>query len=588
MTDYSALAASDGNGEAVRATVQTNRSIGGTTLTVDHTTHWPVTKCIVTMGTLLSTGKLDPTTVQVFYGTASGTTITINSFAPGYSDLGSKQGDVAVIKPTTEWANAAAAAAAAMNTFVSTNGDWRTTSTPNTITALGNRSYSLVVNNTDLTGTLSPGMRLRTTRTVAAPTQCTSLNGTTQYYSRASASIAGMTFTNNWTVSAWVKITSYQNGQVIASRFNGTSGWIFSVDGSGRPTMNGYNAGSANFKGVSAYQSLPLNRWIHFAAQVDMSTGTNTPTTNYVMLNGVDVPAFITSGGTAPTALIQAGNLEIGSQNGGAFPWPGKIAQVAIYSAKVTQANILATISQGLAGNEASLISAYSFNNSINDLNANANNLTANGSAVATNADSPFGGQAGGTISSTKDYAIITGATFSTNTTLTVQVPEGCTIPTIGGLSLLEYSVMKVPYGMPLQDSKWTLIYYNRNQVSQSSPAAGTWYNPSNQLALPVPIGEWDVTGYGDLYGNRSSGGNARKATLATTAAAEDDRYYTAGTEASPTTDSASSLTPRRSMSNTTATTIYLNFNTPASGLVVLIMLGDTARLAIEAKLAYL
>jgi hypothetical protein len=69
---------------------------------------------------------------------------------------------------------------------------------PNTITALGNRSYSMVFNGTDQTGVLSPGMRLRTTRTVAAPTQCTSLNGTTQYYSKSSP--AGMTFTDDFTL----------------------------------------------------------------------------------------------------------------------------------------------------------------------------------------------------------------------------------------------------------------------------------------------------------------------------------------------------------------------------------------------------
>jgi len=43
--------------------------------------------------------------------------------------------------------------------------------TPDTVTALGNRSYSMVFNGTDLTDTLSPGMRLKMTRTVTAPTQ---------------------------------------------------------------------------------------------------------------------------------------------------------------------------------------------------------------------------------------------------------------------------------------------------------------------------------------------------------------------------------------------------------------------------------
>ena len=302
--NYAALAASDGNGEAVRATVQTTRGIGATTITVDHTTHWPTGTFIATTGTLLATGELNPATVQVFYGTASGTTITISSYAPGYSDLGNAIGDVVVLKPSTEWANAVSAAAQAMNTFVNTNGDWRSTSVPNTITALGNRSYSLVVNTTDLTGTISPGMRLKLTRTVTAPTQCTSLNGSTQYYSKSSP--AGMTFTNNFVVSAWVKLNSYATQSTVASRYNGTSGWDMNIGTTGQVNITGYNAGSANYKNLSSYQSVPLNKWVHVAAQLDMTSLTNSPTVNYIMIDGVDVPAAQISGGSAPTALIQA------------------------------------------------------------------------------------------------------------------------------------------------------------------------------------------------------------------------------------------------------------------------------------------
>ena len=52
-----------------------------------------------------------------------------------------------------------------------------------------NRSYTLTMS-ADVSATLSPGMRIKTTRTVTAPTQCTSLNGTTQYYSRTSANLS--------------------------------------------------------------------------------------------------------------------------------------------------------------------------------------------------------------------------------------------------------------------------------------------------------------------------------------------------------------------------------------------------------------
>lgn len=314
---------------------------------------------------------------------------------------------------------------------------------PNTVTYNGNRSYSLVFNSTNLTTTLSPGMRLRTTRSVAAPTQCTSLNGSTQFYSKTSPT--GMTGTTGYSYIGWIKPTAYQTG-IIESKFSSSgtnNGWNFYMNASGQLVVVGWNAN--NNRTWTTYQSVALNKWSSVTARLDM---TSTATSGVITIDGVDVPVTYSTIGS-PTTWVNAGNLEIGSNNGGTNLFAGKLAQVAVFNALISQATLLTYISQGLLGTETSLISAYSFNNSINDLNANANNLTANGSAVATNADSPFGGQAGGTISSTLDYGVITSATFSTNTTLTVQVPEGCTIPTSGGVSAVSYSTQLSPYGFP-------------------------------------------------------------------------------------------------------------------------------------------
>jgi hypothetical protein len=382
-----------------------------------------------------------------------------------------------------------AAVKAALGITADPTGSWNLLDggapTVSSVTANGNRSYTINFAS-DYSTTLSPGMRIKTTRTVAAPTQCTSLNGTTQYYNKTSPN--KLTFTDDFVVSAWVKMTSYGAESSIATRFNGTSGWLLNINSSGQIYLNGSNAGSGNTSRVTSYQSIPLNKWVHIAAQLDMSTFTATTTTSYVMIDGLDVPSAVSRTGTNPTALIQAGNLEIGSSNGGTQFFPGKIAQVAIYSAKVTQANIKATISQGLTGSETSLVSAYSFNNVITDLNTStANNLTAQGSAVATNADSPFGYQADGTISSTLDYSIITKIT---TTAVTVQVPEGCTIPTTGGISGVSYATVKTPYGFPGQRGKWDIESYIQTLGSTSSPTIATFY-PNTNYALTVPIGEW-------------------------------------------------------------------------------------------------
>ena len=352
--------------------------------------------------------------------------------------------------------------------------------TPNTVVYNGNRSYTCTINAVDATGTLSPGMRIQTTRTVAAPTQCTSLNGTTQYYSKTSP--AGMTFTNNFVVSAWVKLSSYAASS-IASRYNGTSGWDMQVTATGQVALLGYNGASSNLSYVSSFQSIPLNKWVHIAAQLDMATFTATTTTSYTMIDGVDVPASLTRQGTNPISLVQAGNLEIGSRNSGLQPFPGKIAQVAIYNAKVTQANIVATISQGLSGSETSLISAYSFNNSINDLNTtNANNLTANNGAVATASDTPFTttqALTGYTVGTT-NFAEVISISYSTNTTLVVKASESDTLPTTGGINALSYSAQYEPFAYPNQDSLKTTAIYNPYKFSVYANANQTIVTNTN------------------------------------------------------------------------------------------------------------
>ncbi len=359
---------------------------------------------------------------------------------------------------------------------------------PNTITNNGNRSYDLVFNSTDLTDTLSEGMRLRTTRTVSAPTQCADLEASSsQYFSKSSPT--GMTFTDDFVVSAWVKLESYARG-VIASRWNGTSGWVVEILADGRVQTVGYNASASNYSLSQSYQSVPLNKWVHIASQLDMSAFTATTTTSYVMIDGVNVPAAVVRAGTNPTALVQAGNLEIGSNNGGLLPFDGKLAQVAVFGAKVTQATMQGYYSQGLSGSETNLVCAYSLANDITDLSANNNDLTANGGALATNVDSPFGNYLGGTL----DYAIITKKAFSTNTTLTVQVPEGCTIPTSGGVSAVAYSTQKAPYGMPVSRGRWRVQAIQMTQQNSGSVATGTVTNVgSYQLNTPVGDG---IIGY--------------------------------------------------------------------------------------------
>jgi hypothetical protein len=472
--------------------------------------------------------------------------------------------------------------------------------TPNTVTYNGNRSYNLVFNSTDLTSTLSNGMRFKTTRLVSAPTRCTDLeSGSSQYFNKTSP--AGTTFTDDFVAMGWVKLESYTSFQTIISRYNGTSGWQLSIESTGQVSLYGYNASSSNFSKITSPNSIPLGRWVHIAAQLDMSAFTSTATTSYIMIDGIDVTSGSTTnvsrGGTNPTALVQAGNLEVGASNGGSVPFDGKLAQVAYFSAKVTQSTVLGYISQGLAGSETNLVSAYSFNNSISDLSSNANNLTAQNSAVATNADSPFTLDDTGAPTGTTDCAIIVSKTFSTNTTVVVQLPEGCTIPTSGGVSAVAYSTQKSPYGFITDSSKWTIETPSLADCTKSSPVSGTWYGDTGLSSsgpnITVPVGSWRIYYETNLFidANTAAAVNMN-CTLSTASNSESDTSMTCIMRATGLTTPGrqqNTYHRERFLTLSSATAYYLNIKTTVSSMASIAMQGaSTAPIIIRAICTYI
>jgi hypothetical protein len=328
-------------------------------------------------------------------------------------------------------------------------------------------------------------MRLKATRTVAAPSQCTDLeSGSSQYYSKTSP--AGLSFTTTWTAMAWVKLESYgaQSG-IIARRNADTEGWSFSISSTGQVKATSLRIASNNSDTVS-YASIPLNKWVHVAAATDLGG------TTLLYIDGVLVPSLTTVTGTAATLVQGTTALVVGAtKSAGTEPFDGKIAQAAIFSSKLSAATIASYINQTLSGSESTLISAYSFNGVITDLNTtNANNLTANGSAVATNADSPY---ANAVTAGLLEYGLVQKATFSTNTTVNVQVPEGCAIPTTGGVTAVSYSTNRSPFGWVSNTDRWTLKSILRSSMSTTLSAINGWYSSNHKIV--APIGDW-IAGY--------------------------------------------------------------------------------------------
>ena len=340
----------------------------------------------------------------------------------------------------------------------------------------GNKEFDLTFSATMATK-LSPGMRLKLSRGTTPPTQCTDLEASSSQYANDS-SLTGITFTDDFTCEAWIKLESYTgNVQTILSRYNGTSGWSFQINANGQAQLVGFNAGAANLSYNQTYQSVPTGRWVHIAAVLDMSTFTAAGSPIYV--DGVSVPVSVARGGTNPTALIQAGNLELGAQNSGTLPFDGKLADVRLWSAVRTATQIRDNMNQQLVGNETNFVGYWKLNGDFIDSTSNVNTLTAQNSATATNVDNPM---------NSTEYAIVTKVA---TTTVTVFTGTDYNIPNMT-LSAPNYSEQKAPFGFPAGRDKWRISSLHKTSDATTSNATyGTFQN--NGWALVVPTGAWDI-----------------------------------------------------------------------------------------------
>ena len=354
-------------------------------------------------------------------------------------------------------------------------------STPNTVTYNGNRNYDLVFNGVDHTSTLSPGMKLQLTRTVAAPSQCTDLEASSsQSWSKASAT--GFSTGTTWTWAAKIKVESYGAG-VIGALDDGTNRLQLFLDSSGRINISGGLVAGDDV--VTSYASVPLNKWVDVTASITIGTPTGE-----IRLDDTVIASFVTASAST-TMTIGTPTLYAGRNNAGNY-FDGKIAQLAVFNAVISDATLKTYSSQTKTGSETSCKGLWKFNGDGNDSSSSANNLTASNGAAATNADSPF---ANAVTAGLLEYAEVNSVTFSTNTTVNVRVPDTCQIPTSGGVSAVSYSTQSNPYGLPYF-SKVLAKQLTNSQSGFTSSASiingssTTVYAPANsklKVTLDIP-----------------------------------------------------------------------------------------------------
>jgi hypothetical protein len=341
---------------------------------------------------------------------------------------------------------------------------------------------------TDLTGTLSEGMKLRLERATDIGYNATHLNSTNgQYASKAAPT--NVDFTDDYSCEAWIRLDSYPaDEQCIVSRTDGTNGWIFSVMADGLLRLVSIGA-----KDVRSVHTVPKGKWVHVAATMDASGSLAT-----MYIDGVAVEMYVTGGGSAH---VPAGALTVGSYIDGVASnfFNGSISDVRVWATIRNQAQILQFKNTRLVpGDQPALVAYYPLSTNFDDSTSNNNDLNViGGSAVAANVPGPF---------SAIEYGFINKINWN-GTSTTVYVYTGAAAAPNEALEGISYSSLGAPYGFPLNPQHWRRVVCIRSQYNLV-------YGPTNtlnqtKLKLGVPPGSWRI-GYelGDIEQANTSAAN--------------------------------------------------------------------------------
>ena len=448
------------------------------------------------------------------------------------------------------------------NGWVATGGTHSVATTYNA----GNRSFTIDTS-TDISGIVSEGMRYKVTRGTTPPTQCADLEASSSQYA-SNASPSGITFTDDFTCEGWVKLESYGTTEEIVSMYDGTTGWFLRVRTDGTIQIGGILS-SGNSRSQLTYQFIPLNKWVHVAAHLDMSGDTGA-----IYIDGVSVPIKSANAGTA-TSLTQAGSLQVGAYNGANF-FDGKLADVRVWS-DIRNATEIQDNMYAYPSDTTGLVGHFKLNGDFTDSSSNGNDLTAQNSAVATNADNPW---------NATEYGIITAVSA---TDIQVFCPEGYGIPN-ETLSSPFYSTQSAPYGFPRDEGRWELQVLSFENIV---PTVSATPQDSN-LELQVPVGAWSVTL--DLFlviTSSTTGSRVGNATLSTDGSTETNVLLTGSVwsdeDAATSVSHGNTVACRESVSLSASTTYtLLMYVNNVSNVDSLQTRGDNSTTIIRAISAYL
>lgn len=185
-------------------------------------------------------------------------------------------------------------------------------------------------------------------------------------------------------------------------------------------------------------------------------------------------------------------------------------------------------------------------------------------------------------------YFIITAVSYSApNTTVTIY---GGTDYTLTNVAITDnwFSVVKAPFGFPMDPTKWSVEVTNTADNSQASPVASTWYNLGS-VSINIPIGAWNVFVKATATVTRASGGSLVVSTTLSTAnnSASDPNLTNFWQTSADTTLSGTAEVSKRIVT-VAKTPYYLNTSAGNSSATNIYNENSRAKMVITAVCAYL
>lgn len=172
----------------------------------------------------------------------------------------------------------------------------------------------------------------------------------------------GFSSTDQFTVEAWIKVTSTGNFQQIVSKLDGGfTGWGMQVRPDGRLSAYLFSVYGVNQRFVDGTAIVQDDTWHHVA----MSWNGVDQITLYVD-GEIDPISGTAPGGATLGSIATAADTHIGNYEGTGSPGEfldGYVDDVRIWSGVRSDAEILANYNTELSGNETNLLAYYKFDN---------------------------------------------------------------------------------------------------------------------------------------------------------------------------------------------------------------------------------